>query len=235
MTYNSFIQVLRNIVVFWPYESTGRVNCFATFKERADINHSTFGKTYQDYLEGYFWSRRWVLDGAPKNQMERSYGAILVEHKRGQPIDAVVGSMNQRIFINSIQLLEQDGENLTEDGAAILNQKILMAFLAEIKSTYKYLVTPVAGSPYYAWLTPTHAALVGADPEIATVDQAGEPMEKFIRNWDSMEVLQNFFGVEEIRSSMIELVVKTCDPPDVTFDYSQAETPPALTYIVECD
>lgn len=235
MTFNTFIQVLRNIVVYWPYQEVGRVNCFATFKDRAEVLHSTFGRTYKDYLEGYFWSRPWVLAGAPRNAMERSFGAILVEHKRGRVMDASLGMVEQIVFVNSLQLVEQGEALQTEDSLAILNQQILLSFLREIDLVMQYTVTPTAGSPYSAWLSPTHAALLEADPGVSSVDEQGHPLAAYITNWGSQEVLQNYFGIEEQRSSMIELRVKTCDAPVSNFDYGQADTPPALSYIVVCD
>lgn len=232
MTLSEIMTLIRNIVVFWPYEQIGRVNTFSTFKTRAELTQTTFGRSYRDYLQGSFWARSWVKNGASRTDMAVDYGAIAVEHKRGTLLHPETGKVEQSIFINSIQLMEQNGEALTEDELAALNEGILLKVLKELFSVAKYRVTPAAGSPYLAFLSHSQALYMEALPDFDQVGLVGSPLMAYLTKTDSLPINQVFYGVDEWRASSVNLIIRTCEDPEISLTYQVPDS--VQNYVVIC-
>ena len=77
---SEFFNVSRDAVKHWPSAPAwGRMNTFSYLIRRADLVESALGRSYDDYLKGYFWSRDWVLGGADPDKMEKEYGILAIE------------------------------------------------------------------------------------------------------------------------------------------------------------
>lgn len=78
----SIIALFRQIVMTYPVIPGKQINTFATIDDGAMFNSDSIHKTYQDYLNGYFWSRTWVNQGAHPDTLCKEYPILALEQKR---------------------------------------------------------------------------------------------------------------------------------------------------------
>jgi hypothetical protein len=81
ITRDDVIQIVKEIVRLWPYSKCTQPDTFAIVDNASQLESDNLGKTYQDYLNGHFWSRSWVLSGADPNKLKKAYPMILLEQK----------------------------------------------------------------------------------------------------------------------------------------------------------
>lgn len=77
MTKEDIITLAREVAIRYPLIGT-----FTVVDGAADFEATNTNKTYQDYLNGHFWSRDWVLQGAPADILRKQYPILGVELKR---------------------------------------------------------------------------------------------------------------------------------------------------------
>jgi len=75
------------MVMAYPYSPCTQINTFAVVDSIADLETSNLGATYQDYLDGSFWSRKWVMQGADPDTLCKEYPMLVLEQKKGRKKD----------------------------------------------------------------------------------------------------------------------------------------------------
>ena len=66
ITIQDIYGIFRQIVIDFPYHKTRRLNTFAILDDRTEFNAENFEKKYEQYVNGFFWSRSWVAAGAKR-------------------------------------------------------------------------------------------------------------------------------------------------------------------------
>lgn len=79
LSINTFRQILRQIVADMAYVPGRQVNCFAVCTDMPSLDHESFGASYQDYLEGLFYSRSWVNQRADMQKFKGEHPALFME------------------------------------------------------------------------------------------------------------------------------------------------------------
>jgi hypothetical protein len=69
------------LVKTFPYEERQSINTFSVISDGAIFNKTNLDKVYQDYQEGFFWSRDWVNSGASKANLSVQYPILGIENK----------------------------------------------------------------------------------------------------------------------------------------------------------
>lgn len=79
MTKEDIINLAREVAIRYPLIGT-----FTVVDSSADFEATNTNRTYEDYTNGLFWSRDWVLEGAPHDRLRKQYPILGVELKRVQ-------------------------------------------------------------------------------------------------------------------------------------------------------
>ena len=79
LTPTDALRIFNQIVQHFGQRQQGGVNTFAVTYNRDDEVDEKFGRTYEDFLNGFFWSRRWVKSGASRSEMRAEYPALLAQ------------------------------------------------------------------------------------------------------------------------------------------------------------
>lgn len=219
MTITELIILARNIVISWPY-SEDRVDTFSTFKSRSELNETTYGRSYEDYLNGSFWARNWVKAGASRNDMAKNGNAILFENKRRKVVDLTCGKNLANIYITSLQYKERpDGSKKTEDEMAENNANVLMDFLAEFQTYGKYDYQISGSDPDTAWITELHARHLEDQDNVDFVTFRGMDLCSRIVNLKNIELFETNWGFQGFQGSSMMLQVEVNNEPAREFDY----------------
>jgi len=86
----TFKAILLQIVKDVGYEAGLRVNAYASVDNFPDLRAPAFGKSYEDALEGRYWSRDWHHGGKDSANMVAEFPALFVEWRNvelGHPSD----------------------------------------------------------------------------------------------------------------------------------------------------
>lgn len=78
-TLETFYSIVKQAVVDMDYLLGVQVNTFGLVDESPDLLGHSFGYSFGDFENGFFWSRRWVLSGADPNTINAEFPAIFVE------------------------------------------------------------------------------------------------------------------------------------------------------------
>lgn len=81
ITRNEIYKIFRDIVINYPNTNCRQLNTFASLFKSTDLNSPNLGKSYQDYKDGYFWSRAWVHSGASRDTIKGQYPLLSLENK----------------------------------------------------------------------------------------------------------------------------------------------------------
>lgn len=90
LTRQDIIDISREIVRLWPWSECTQPDTFAVVDHIGQLESSNLGKTYQDYLNGHFWSRDWINSGARTESLCKTYPMLILEQKeviKTEPFD----------------------------------------------------------------------------------------------------------------------------------------------------
>src|SRR3990167_9617283 len=79
--------ILKQIVIDWPVSPCHRLNTFFVLTSDSDWNADNVMKTYEDYVNGHYWTRL----GVTRDQNKFQYGALSVEVTSSQLQDREKG------------------------------------------------------------------------------------------------------------------------------------------------
>lgn len=82
MTIQELYGIFRSLVIYAPEVRPGLVlESFVVMNDRDQLSAANLGMQYEDYLEGYMWSRDWVEGGADPGELRVEYPVLVVETK----------------------------------------------------------------------------------------------------------------------------------------------------------
>jgi len=76
---DTFKAILLQIVKDVGYEAGLRLNAYASVDNFPDLRAPAFGKSYEEYLAGRYWSRDWYNGGKDSAKMVAEFPALFVE------------------------------------------------------------------------------------------------------------------------------------------------------------
>lgn len=160
-----------DIVMRWPFDPCTQIDTFVLMDDPEKINQTNFGMNYQNYLDGDFYSRKWVNGGANPNSL--CGGFPMVAHQSfnvGLPDTGESQPYIQRgsILIIDVADCEDCGEcRRTQWQVSKDTKRLLMQFMLIRMQYLQYMVTPTTGDDYVEWAHPAVMAHQISEGEIS--------------------------------------------------------------------
>lgn len=106
-TREDIFNIFRSIVINYPdNDCCSKLDTFAEVCGPDDFNSSNLNRTYNDFLAGKFYSKKWVANGSPKAAMKGSFGRLLVEQRELElPASCSLSEIKHQWYV-TIQLLK---------------------------------------------------------------------------------------------------------------------------------
>lgn len=149
------------------YHPGQRVNTFATIDRFPDLRSPAFGKTYQDYQSGNFWSRDWHHGGADSAQVKAEFPALFMEWREfymDTPAAEDGYTPVNLYLVDKIDCPEcPDADIRTPERLTRQTTRTMRMVLKEL-STYKLWETDGPGGTAYHWASEGRAAYEQAQP-----------------------------------------------------------------------
>ena len=219
MTFNlfTFYAIVRQAVIDMAYNPGLSVNSFSVVDERADPMQDSYGATFEDYEAGYFWSRRWRLQGASPEAIKGEFPVLFLEEQETTTERAQQDNTTQTISFVLMDKLECALCPKTERRTPLVVRENLKrmarAIIAEI-SQYR--------------LYERDMEMVWASPGRAETWEGGEPnYTEELADYLDLRNLRfrkwgNFPG---LRGILVEVKIRSCERPGLDFDYTTEPSP----------
>jgi len=203
MDIKDFLNVLRSLVMAWPYEP-GRLNTFTLFDQMAELETENISMTREDWQEGFFWARKWVNNGAKPGTHKKEYGLLAVEVKQFRLVGSDCLEAIYPVYLNVLNLESCARSKHMVD---YINEKIIRTIIDELKQVRKHQVEYTDGQVQDQWITPYQANTLKAQADVVQVVE-GESLYGRISGVDEAEVFRTFFGADEVRSAAVRVDVR---------------------------
>ena len=211
----TIIAIWRQIVKDFPHHKERRLNTFAVLDNKAQLNTNNLEKSYQQYLDGYFWSREHAVSGSSRNTLKKEYDILFLENKQLNLHDIERNAASVELFISVASQADCEGCKRSWEQVDRDNREMLVAALQEF---YSYKLYDDEGE--FAWISPGRAATMNPVPT-----ETGVEIFQFIREGtQNIEIFTTTFGVDNVRAQSVKLTLDGCLLPNIIFDYS---SPPA--------
>lgn len=214
MTAETFLQILRQIVIDFPHSDTRQLNSMALVYDWPDLRTPSWGKTYADYLAGHFYSRSWENAGADPDTISGQFPALFIE-----PGDVIVNSArlnNSKYKTNLFTLLfvaQKDCEGCQIRSAETVRQNLLQMIQAFFEELQTYSLVTIDSIDM--WLS--SGRLQYLIDEGATVDNYGETIQSYLEPADYQ--VKNWLGMPDLVGAYVELELETCEETEIQFTY----------------
>jgi len=227
ITFEEFLGVCKETVMFWPSSPAwGRLNTFSYLDKGSDIAESALGRSFDDYQEGFFWARDWVLSGASPSRMEKEYGILAVESKEVNVDPDFTNQVVRPVTINILILRDCEECKTNYRPVMEVQEEVVKAFrtlLERFNGVFEFEVQPVTGGPYKTWMTTTQAQyyLANRPGEITSISQMGDSLMSYIQpergNWQVFPT--NWQLGDNVIGAAMNITISTCDPVNPVWDH----------------
>lgn len=154
MNRRDLYDILRNIVATHS-PAPARPESFIVIDTPApDFHAPALGYEFRHYLEGAFWSRPWVLEGADPNTMRAAYPILAAECTAVNIEDITTGRASIEAYL--VLIASRTDRTDCHPTTADLRESVaaeLVAILRALYNTRRYLLTR-AGDMVEAWALP---------------------------------------------------------------------------------
>lgn len=205
-TLETFYNIVRQAVIDMDYLPGVQINTFALVDQSPDLMGQSFGYEFNDYLNGFFWSRRWVLGDASPNTICGEYPALFIE-LTGSDVEDGTHEISI-VLVDKIEC-ETCPPEVVRTGPAVESnlRRAARALLLEIES---YILYDVGDA--YQWASPGRA-LAWETPPVDEPDDIENYMDVTktrIRKWGDYPGL---------RGVALNLGLSTCEVATAPFRY----------------
>ena len=217
MTKQSFISILRQIVIDYPYVKHGRLSSFLYTTEDNDVDKKLFGATHDKYLQNQFWSRAWSDGGAVQGEIAIDFPIMFVESVKSS---VELDTMKQCSEI-SVALFDQKTCDCCTRSFTEIEKDLERVMSQVINEAKKYnLYQYVQGNETKSiWCVPQRKPIGGVKKGNAkSYIEANKSL-----NFNVILSIENKIGV------MTTLKICGCDSANIDFNYSNNALP------IECD
>lgn len=202
------IDVLFLIVKAWPYGGW-RPDTIAVVDNAAALESTTLGKTYNDYLHGTFWSRKWVMANAPQSTMSKSYPLVAIEQKVIKRRSIHDKQFCYDFWVSVLDV--PDCDDCTEDNTDELIQRAALDLTSYLKEVVAATVTYPDGTTAEIWATGPILAKMRSDGLITAYRLLCDGFDTFVSDGSDLNVTASDLGMSEgARGVTIRLQVCTC-------------------------
>ena len=217
MTKQSFISILRQIVIDYPYVKNGRLSSFLYTTDDNDIDKKLFGATHDKYLQNQFWSRAWSDGGALQGEIEIDFPILFCESvKSSINLDTMKQCSEISIALFDQKTCDCCTMSFTEIEKDL--ERVLSQVISEAKkyNLYQYVQN---GQTKSIWCVPQRKPLGGVKKANAkSYIEANKSLD-----FNVITSIENKIGVTTT------LKICGCDNANIDFNYSNSALP------IECD
>lgn len=219
MNFNLFTlyAILRQAVIDMAYNPGLSVNSFMVVDERADPMQDSYGATYEDFLSGYFWARKWTLEGASPQAVKGEFPVLFVEEME---TTAKQADKDETTATISLILLDKIQCEICPPGI----RRTPLTVRENLKTMARAVIQEAARYRLYE----KGAELVWASPGRAATWPGGEP------NWteevdgyiDTRNIQYRKWGnFAGMRGVLVQIKVSSCTSVSLPYDYETEPSP----------
>ena len=225
ITASEFFSILRQIVIDYPADDLcRRINTFTTYHQPSDYNTANFGKKYEDYQNGHFWSRDWVYAGADPGDIQKQYPLLHTEHTRSTIIDFDANSWSQEFWIVVSDIYDCEDCDAacrrTRDQVEHDAEVMLMNVLLEAYQYQKWKVTKDADE-WLLWATEGKIQAMEAASEIDTYEHTNLELRNFVVFEAQTGQWGRGISVSNITGWGTRIQLRHCAPAKLDFSYTE--------------
>lgn len=222
MTRATLNNIFRQIVIDMAHAPGYQIDTYRTADGIPDLAHQAFGATFQDYLDGAFWSRRFYHAGADENTFCGGYPALFVEAKDMTAPDLDGQEIRMEYYFVVVDKIPcDDCPPWTRSGTTV-SDAVLAMLRAFLKELYAYALYEVDrdGTVTYEWMSAGRAAY-----EVGLGNTA-DFIEDLVPDIDPDPVqISEWWNDHTTRGWMARLVFTLCEPVTLSFDYQTPVVP----------
>lgn len=214
MTTEIFLEILRQVVVDFDEVERRQVNSFALVWDWPNLQTPSWGKVYEDYLSGHFWSRHWENEGANPDTLRGDWPAVFVEP--GEVVKDLFGDREVMKF-TILFIDKKDCEGCGVRSAEDVRQGLLDmigSFLKELRSYIKVEVDEVE-----MWVSLGRLVYM-LDELMLDVVETGESIGGHLQV-DNEVVVKNWAPMGDLVGMFFELEVDLCNELESGFKYDR--------------
>lgn len=216
--FNICIQIIKD----WAHNPGLQVNSFIVVDQAPDLRQNSFGKTYTDYLNGRFWSRDWVNEGAAPDKIYATYPALFLEPQNAQLFDPDSENANYTFSFLLVDKIDCDtcpGDQLRSgDRVQDYTRIMLRNFINELSSYGLYRYDLGEGEADY-WTSAGRLQYLLDEAIISEYQNVGSDMYALI-DQGPINFLQ-WGNLPEMRGTYADLTFNYCENITVGFNYAE--------------
>lgn len=230
MTIQTLNNIFRQVVIDMAYAPGYQIDAYRYVDGYPDLAHQALGATYQDYLDGAFWSRKFVHAGADPNAFCAGFPVLFAE-SRDLTVECL-DSQDLRIEYYFLVVDRIECEScppyVTRTGATVSESVLAMlrAFLGELY-TYGLYEVDRDSVITYEWMSSGRAAYEESLGNTTVLQEEllpdVAPDEIQISEWGE---------APNQRAWMARVVFTLCEPVTLEFDYATPVVPGLAS--IEC-
>lgn len=234
MTPNDLTAIFKQIIIDQAYYPGRQINTFRVTDQMPPLHHDSLGGTYTEFLEGNFWSRTWVNQGADPEKITGEYPVLFVEQQELglQPLEPdLITACFYLLFLDKLPC-DSCPPNVSRSPAAVKENTVLMArdFLSELFTFALYEVEDGAGITYQ-WLSAGRQAWLETQPGIIGIDFVRDLLTDF----SEQEVRIGAWGTDPaIRGTYMRICFSLCWPIAPAYNYKNEILPQLATTVCPC-
>lgn len=147
--------LLCKVIKQYPESECKQINSFGIQNDRGDHNSPNFNKSKDDYNNGHFFARKWVLEGAVKGDVCIDYPLGHVEHTK-----TIFNDLEKRdacaelwLGVSDIYECSTCPCHKTRQQVLIDTKEMLLQWLYELSAHVQYEIID-GDDVHYTWMTP---------------------------------------------------------------------------------
>lgn len=229
-----------NITKGYPFNECRQPDTFAVIDSQDAFEADNLGLTYQDYLDGTFWSRNWVQQGADANTLCKKYPIVSIEIKTAYLKDVC---RNEYCFKAWLVIADVPDCGNCKDNCkrtvAELDKDLMITMQTFLKEMLRYVyvicVIEGAGNPdVVGWFTPEEAAQIQID-NVCLTFQACHDLCTVLTDQGRVDInIADLANSDNARAVVASLTFCGCNEVETdNFDYTLSE-PPEISN-TDCD
>jgi hypothetical protein len=219
--FNICIQILKD----WIPAPGLRINSFVVVDQAPDLRTNSFGKTYTDFLNGRFWARDWVNEGAEPGNIYATYPALFLEPQNAQLFDPESESANYTFTFLVVDKINCDScpndQLRSGDRVQDYTRIMLRNFIKEL-SSYELVNYDLGDGPADYWASAGRLEYLQAEGLISGYTSAGGDIFSLLEQGPINFV--QWGNLPDMRGTYADLTFNYCENIAAGFNYIDKAT-----------
>ncbi len=236
MTLETLDQICIQVIMDMGYIKYKQINTIFITDRMPDLRQDSIGATYQDYLDGKFWSREWVATGATSGKLKAQFPILLIQQSL---IDIECIDDKDGIYTYDFLLIDKVGcDNCPKPAERVPHKvkantlEMLRAFLNEL---YTYKLWEFERSPdpnTFEWVSKGRFESMTNPPNSIPFVQSFEELRSFVEP-DPLR-FQDWGNVDDLRGYWTTIKFSFCESVPGSFNYNKPAIKSLATNICPC-